>query len=51
MVANAIASGYLVLSLPFSVVGIVRPHAASGIKLLLLILDIVRPARAIDLIY
>ncbi|KAI3450732.1 hypothetical protein Pfo_007397 [Paulownia fortunei] len=40
VVANAIASGYLVLSLPFSIVGIVRPHAA-GIKLLLLILDTV----------
>ncbi|EYU26727.1 hypothetical protein ABFS82_04G210700 [Erythranthe guttata] len=39
VVANAIASGYLVLSLPFSIVGIVRPHAA-GIKLLLLIFDI-----------
>ncbi|KAG8387473.1 hypothetical protein BUALT_Bualt02G0024900 [Buddleja alternifolia] len=40
VVANAIASGYLVLSLPFSIIGIVRPHAA-GIKLLLLILDTV----------
>ncbi|KAL2239306.1 UNVERIFIED_CONTAM: Casparian strip membrane protein 3 [Sesamum indicum] len=40
VVANAIASGYLVLSLPFSIVGIVRPSAA-GIKLLLLILDTV----------
>ncbi|KAK4409094.1 protein TRIGALACTOSYLDIACYLGLYCEROL 1, chloroplastic [Sesamum angolense] len=40
VVANAIASGYLVLSLPFSIVGIVRPHA-TGIKLLLLILDTV----------
>ncbi|KAL3850283.1 hypothetical protein ACJIZ3_012165 [Penstemon smallii] len=39
VVANAIASGYLVLSLPFSIVGIVRPHAA-GIKLMLLIFDI-----------
>ncbi|KAH6793642.1 hypothetical protein C2S52_004119 [Perilla frutescens var. hirtella] len=38
VVANAIASGYLVLSLPFSIVSIVRPHAA-GIKLLLLIFD------------
>ncbi|KAL8501121.1 hypothetical protein ACS0TY_020618 [Phlomoides rotata] len=40
VVANAIASGYLVLSLPFSIVGIIRPHL-SGIKLLLLILDTV----------
>ncbi|KAK4482726.1 hypothetical protein RD792_009893 [Penstemon davidsonii] len=38
VVANAIASGYLVLSLPFSIGGIVRPHAA-GIKLMLLIFD------------
>lgn len=38
VIANAIASGYLVLSLPFSIVGIVRPHAV-GIRLLLLILD------------
>ncbi|PIN20725.1 hypothetical protein CDL12_06577 [Handroanthus impetiginosus] len=38
VVANAIVSGYLFLSLPFSIVGIVRPHAA-GIKLLLLIFD------------
>ncbi|CAI9785853.1 unnamed protein product [Fraxinus pennsylvanica] len=40
VVANAIASGYLVLSLPFSIVCIVRPHAA-GAKLLLLIFDTV----------
>ncbi|XP_057781997.1 casparian strip membrane protein 3-like [Salvia miltiorrhiza] len=40
VVANAIASGYLVLSMPFSIVAIVRPHAA-GVKLLLLILDTV----------
>ncbi|XP_042023877.1 casparian strip membrane protein 3-like [Salvia splendens] len=38
VVANAIASGYLLLSMPFSIVAIVRPHA-SGVKLLLLILD------------
>ncbi|CAI9761568.1 unnamed protein product [Fraxinus pennsylvanica] len=40
VVANAIASGYLVLSLPFSIVCIVRPHAA-GARLLLLIFDTV----------
>ncbi|KAL1544056.1 casparian strip membrane protein 3-like [Salvia divinorum] len=40
VVANAIASGYLLLSMPFSIVAIVRPHA-SGVKLLLLILDTV----------
>ena len=38
LVANAIAAGYLVLSLPFSVVGIIRPKA-TGIRLLLLIGD------------
>ncbi|KAL3518567.1 hypothetical protein ACH5RR_021156 [Cinchona calisaya] len=38
VVANAIASGYLVLSLPFSIVCIVRPHAA-GARLVLLIFD------------
>ncbi|GER51253.1 casparian strip membrane protein 1 [Striga asiatica] len=38
VVANAITSGYLVLSLPFSIVAIVRPHAAA-LKLLLLIFD------------
>ncbi|KAL3530366.1 hypothetical protein ACH5RR_009688 [Cinchona calisaya] len=38
VVANAIASGYLVLSLPFSIVCIVRPHVA-GARLLLLIFD------------
>ncbi|KAL0437045.1 UNVERIFIED_CONTAM: Casparian strip membrane protein 3 [Sesamum radiatum] len=43
VVANAIASGYLVLSLPFSIVAIVRPHAV-GLKLLLLILDTVMMA-------
>ncbi|XP_022889405.1 casparian strip membrane protein 3-like [Olea europaea var. sylvestris] len=40
VVANAIVSGYLVLSLPFSIVCIVRPRAA-GARLLLLIFDIV----------
>ena len=38
LVANAIAAGYLVLSLPFSVVGIIRPKA-TGVRLLLLIGD------------
>ncbi|CAI9105684.1 OLC1v1004665C1 [Oldenlandia corymbosa var. corymbosa] len=38
VIANAIASGYLVLSLPFSIVCIVRPHA-TGARLLLLIFD------------
>nr|P0DI29.1 RecName: Full=CASP-like protein 1 [Triphysaria pusilla] len=38
VVANGIASGYLVLSLPFSIATIVRPHAAA-IKLLLIIFD------------
>ncbi|KAF8397938.1 hypothetical protein HHK36_016864 [Tetracentron sinense] len=40
VVANAIASGYLVLSLPFSIVSIVRPHAI-GARLLLLVFDTV----------
>ncbi|CAA0814438.1 Casparian strip membrane protein 3 [Striga hermonthica] len=43
VVANAITSGYLVLSLPFSIVAIVRPHAAA-LKLLLLIFDTVMVA-------
>ncbi|KAF9664919.1 hypothetical protein SADUNF_Sadunf16G0067900 [Salix dunnii] len=38
VIAMAIVAGYLVLSLPFSIVAIVRPHAA-GPRLLLLILD------------
>ncbi|KAJ4970903.1 hypothetical protein NE237_004002 [Protea cynaroides] len=38
VVANAVATGYLVLSLPFSIVTIVRANAA-GPRLLLLILD------------
>nr|GMD64657.1 casparian strip membrane protein 3-like [Ipomoea batatas] len=40
VIANAIASGYLVLSLPFSIICIVRPVAV-GARLLLLILDTV----------
>ncbi|XP_043697905.1 casparian strip membrane protein 2-like [Telopea speciosissima] len=40
VVANAVASGYLVLSLPFSIASIVRPNAG-GPRLLLLILDTV----------
>ncbi|XP_015078796.1 casparian strip membrane protein 3-like [Solanum pennellii] len=43
VVANAIASAYVVLSLPFSIVCIVRPHLV-GVKLLLLILDTVMVA-------
>ncbi|CAD6246275.1 unnamed protein product [Miscanthus lutarioriparius] len=41
LVANAVAAGYLVLSLPFSVVGILRPNKATGVRLLLLICDVV----------
>ncbi|XP_061370704.1 casparian strip membrane protein 5-like [Gastrolobium bilobum] len=40
VVANGIISGYLILSLPFSFVCIVRPHAV-GPRLLLITLDIV----------
>ncbi|XP_060673670.1 casparian strip membrane protein 1-like [Ziziphus jujuba] len=40
VIAMAIVGGYLVLSLPFSIVTIIRPHA-TGPKLLLLTLDIV----------
>lgn len=40
MIANAIASGYLVLSLPFSIICIVRPHLR-GLRILLIILDTV----------
>ncbi|XP_008391938.1 casparian strip membrane protein 1 [Malus sylvestris] len=40
LIAMSLVAGYLVLSLPFSVVCIVRPHA-SGPRLLLLILDLV----------
>ncbi|KAL6844216.1 hypothetical protein ACP4OV_025889 [Aristida adscensionis] len=38
MVANAIAAGYLVLSLPFSAVVVLRPQA-TGVRLLLLVCD------------
>ncbi|KAL5232494.1 hypothetical protein ABZP36_031270 [Zizania latifolia] len=38
MVGNAIAAGYLVLSLPFSAAGIIRPKA-TGVRLLLLVCD------------
>ncbi|KAK9734594.1 hypothetical protein RND81_04G150500 [Saponaria officinalis] len=41
--ANAIASAYLVLSMPFSLVTIVRPQA-TGVKFLLLVLDTVAVA-------
>ncbi|KAF5954070.1 hypothetical protein HYC85_006926 [Camellia sinensis] len=40
VIGMAIASGYLVLSLPFSIVGIVRPHAVAP-RLLLIVLDTV----------
>ncbi|WCJ34258.1 Casparian strip membrane protein 1 [Euphorbia peplus] len=40
VVAMALVAGYLVLSLPFSIVAIIRPRAA-GPRLLLLILDTV----------
>ncbi|XP_028795537.1 casparian strip membrane protein 1-like [Neltuma alba] len=40
VVAMAFAGGYLVLSLPFSVVTIIRPHAV-GARLLLIVLDTV----------
>lgn len=40
VIANAIASGYLVLSLPFSIVCIVRPHLV-GPRLFLIIVDTV----------
>ncbi|CAL5352572.1 unnamed protein product [Camellia sinensis] len=43
VIANAVASGYLVLSLPFSIVGIVRPHL-TGVRLLLIIFDTVMVA-------
>lgn len=42
VIAMAMIGGYLVLSLPFSIVAIVRPHAV-GPRLLLLILDTVSP--------
>ncbi|KAI4348931.1 hypothetical protein L6164_009592 [Bauhinia variegata] len=40
VITMAFVGGYLVLSLPFSVVTIIRPHAL-GVKLLLIILDTV----------
>ncbi|KAJ4846811.1 hypothetical protein Tsubulata_037064 [Turnera subulata] len=40
LIAMAIIGGYLVLSLPFSIVTIIRPHAV-GPRMLLLILDTV----------
>ncbi|XP_052211342.1 casparian strip membrane protein 3 [Diospyros lotus] len=43
VITNAIVAGYLFLSLPFSIVCIVRPHAL-GLRLLLLILDTVMMA-------
>ncbi|XP_021740824.1 casparian strip membrane protein 2-like [Chenopodium quinoa] len=41
--ANAVASAYLVLSLPFSIVSIVRPQA-SGVRMLLIIFDTIAVA-------
>ncbi|KAK7853383.1 casparian strip membrane protein 3 [Quercus suber] len=38
VIANAIASGYLVLSLPFSIICIVRPHLR-GLRIVLIVLD------------
>ncbi|CAN6577354.1 hypothetical protein C1H46_022528 [Malus baccata] len=40
LIAMSLVAGYLVLSIPFAIVSIVRPHA-SGPRLLLLILDVV----------
>jgi hypothetical protein len=40
MVANAIAAGYLVLSLPFSAAVVLRPQAI-GLRHLLLVCDLV----------
>ncbi|KEH41982.1 Casparian strip membrane protein 5 [Medicago truncatula] len=40
LIAMAIVAGYLVLSLPFSIVAIIRPHA-TGPRLFLIILDTV----------
>ncbi|KAK9921361.1 hypothetical protein M0R45_029872 [Rubus argutus] len=40
LIAMSMVAGYLVLSLPFSIVAIVRPHAG-GLRLLLLIMDLV----------
>ncbi|CAL5009235.1 unnamed protein product [Urochloa decumbens] len=41
VVANAVAAGYLVLSLPFSGVCILRPSKATGARLFLLLCDVV----------
>jgi len=40
VVGNAVAAGYLVLSLPFSAVAVVRP-GATGVRLFLLLCDVV----------
>ncbi|KAL6629997.1 hypothetical protein ACP70R_029762 [Stipagrostis hirtigluma subsp. patula] len=41
VVANAAAAGYLVLSLPFAAVGVLRPRAAGGaVRLVLLACDV-----------
>jgi hypothetical protein len=40
VITMAIVAGYLVLSLPFSIVAIIRPHA-TGPRLFLIILDTV----------
>jgi len=40
VVGNAVAAGYLVLSLPFSAVGVVHP-GATGVRLFLLLCDVV----------
>ncbi|OAY42937.1 casparian strip membrane protein 2 [Manihot esculenta] len=57
VIAMAMIAGYLVLSLPFSIVSIVRPHAA-GPRILLLIFDTVSlalntaaAAAAADIVY
>ncbi|KAL5222786.1 hypothetical protein ABZP36_027499 [Zizania latifolia] len=39
MVGNAISAGYLVLSLPFSAAGIIRPNAAGAVRFPLLVCD------------
>ncbi|KAL5215195.1 hypothetical protein ABZP36_004347 [Zizania latifolia] len=43
MVANAITAGYLVLSLPFSAVVVLRPQT-TGLRLLLLVCDLIMVA-------
>ncbi|KAI4348932.1 hypothetical protein L6164_009593 [Bauhinia variegata] len=57
VIALALVGGYLVLSLPFSIITIVRPHAV-GARLLLIILDTVfltltaaSAAAAADIVY